>query len=176
MLQKIDSAIIKIERTFCGFALLLMTLMVAFGVLTREFFGHTFSWIEEVSQYIMVWIAFFGAILCVPENGHVGIDILQSFLPDKVKSWWHIILNAVSCVFLFFLTKVSFSYTVKIHQSGQTAASLTWLPRSVLYASAIFGCFFMAIEYAKLTVRLLRKIKEKDYKQEEVPVEKLEHM
>ena len=176
MLKKIDSIIIKIERGFSGVALLSMTLIVAFGVFSRELFGHTFSWIEEISQYMMVWIAFFGAILCVSENGHVGIDVIQNLLPGKIRAWWQVILDAVSCMFMFFLTRAAVAYTVKIHQSGQVSASLGWLPRSVLYTSAIIGCFFMGVEYAKLTARLIQKIRTHDYKQEEVPVEKLEHM
>lgn len=176
MLQKIDSVLTKAERGFCGVAMLFMTLIVAFGVLTREIFGYTFSWIEEVAQYIMVWIAFIGAVLCVPENGHVGIDVIQNLMPPKMKSWWQIILNAISCFFLLFLTTAAVSYAVKIHQSGQVSSSLPWLPRSVLYISAVFGCILMMFEYAKLTVRLIKKLKVKDYSQEEVPVEKLEHM
>ena len=59
--EKVDRALWFLERYFVGIGVLATTLMVFIGVVTRYFFNFSFSWMEEASQYYMLWVASVGA-------------------------------------------------------------------------------------------------------------------
>jgi len=58
-----------------------MVALVFANVVARYFLNTSIVWAEELSQYLMVWIAFLGAGLALREGRHVSVDLLQEALP-----------------------------------------------------------------------------------------------
>jgi len=66
----------------------MMSIMVALvftNVVTRYLFNNSIIWAEELSQYLMVWIAFLGAGLALREGRHVAVEMLQDKLPQRFR-------------------------------------------------------------------------------------------
>ena len=76
--KKLDTKITMIEKYFAGFGLLIITALVLLGVILRTIFDFSFNWLEEMCQYIMVWIVCIGCVLSVKNNEHVGVDVIFS--------------------------------------------------------------------------------------------------
>ena len=122
-------------------------------------FGHTFSWIEELSQYIMIWLAFFGSVLCIPENGHVGVDVITNMLPRRLLAYYSLFLNTFSCAFLTWFSYTAVRYFLVVHNAGHVTISMTWMPRSFIYMAGALALPLMVVEYAKLIVKLILEMK-----------------
>jgi TRAP-type C4-dicarboxylate transport system permease small subunit len=58
-----------------------MAALVIGNVFARYAFGHSFSWVEEATRYMMIWAAFLGAGPALRVGGHIAIDSLPAALP-----------------------------------------------------------------------------------------------
>ena len=52
------------------FMMAVMTTLVFVNVVARYMFNYSIIWAEEISQYLMIWIAFLGAGLALREGRH----------------------------------------------------------------------------------------------------------
>jgi TRAP-type C4-dicarboxylate transport system permease small subunit len=61
--------------------------VVAIGaVIGRYVFGGAVSWSEEVPRYLLIWISFLGAAICVDRKEHIAFDVLFSHLPAALQT------------------------------------------------------------------------------------------
>ena len=51
----------NIESYICRTLLALFVILLFAQIISREFFGYSFSWSEELATYMFVWFVFFGA-------------------------------------------------------------------------------------------------------------------
>lgn len=77
-----------------------MALLVFVNVVTRYVLNHSIIWVEEFTQYEMIWIAYLGAGLALREGRHVAVDTLQDLLPQRAR---HALRTAVALAMLVFM-------------------------------------------------------------------------
>ena len=63
--------------------LAVMAVLVIANVISRYVFLYSFTWVEEVTRYMMIWAAFLGAGMALRVGGHIAIDTLPAALPAK---------------------------------------------------------------------------------------------
>jgi TRAP-type C4-dicarboxylate transport system permease small subunit len=62
-------------------------------VFTRYMLNLVPSWSEEIPRYMLVWITYLGAALCVRLQEHISLDIFFKLLPVRVQRLGHLGLN-----------------------------------------------------------------------------------
>jgi len=62
-------------------------------VFTRYVLNLVPSWSEEVPRYMLVWITYLGAALCVRYQEHISLDIFFKLLPVRVRKIGLLVLN-----------------------------------------------------------------------------------
>jgi len=74
------------------------------AVIARYVFGGAVSWSEEVPRYLLIWISFLGAAICVDRKEHIAFDILYSRLPRRPRAVlrWAIDLLILAFGFVMF--------------------------------------------------------------------------
>ena len=92
-----------VER-ICALLMGVMVVVIWFEVVERYFLhlGHT--WTEEFSRYIMIWAALLAVSCGAYYREHIGLNIVQRFLPPGGAKILSIILDLVSFSFFLFLT------------------------------------------------------------------------
>ena len=68
---------------FCALVVALLG-CVLLGVITRTL-GDPFSWTDELSRFLMVWLAVFGWVLASRKHIHVRIRYFQDLLPATMR-------------------------------------------------------------------------------------------
>ena len=63
-------------------------------VITRYGFNHVASWSEEVPRYLLIWISFLGAAVCVDLKDHIAFDYLYKRFPGPVRAAVQLLINA----------------------------------------------------------------------------------
>jgi TRAP-type C4-dicarboxylate transport system permease small subunit len=96
-IERIDKVILKINETALVIALALMFVLVFANVVGRYFFSFTYYWIDELSRYLMISLAFLGFGLAMRQGNHSSFTILQNLLPDKFR---FIMRGIVFCILL----------------------------------------------------------------------------
>ena len=77
-----------------------MVVLVVVNVFCRYVLNFSLVWAEEVSQYLMVWVAFLGAGLALRQGRHVAVEMLQELLPVGTRRSLRWILLLAMLAFL----------------------------------------------------------------------------
>ena len=67
--------------------------VICLTVFTRYLMNFVPSWSEEIPRYMLVWITYLGAALCVHYQEHISLDIFFKLLPVRVQRLGLLALN-----------------------------------------------------------------------------------
>lgn len=81
-----------------------MATLVFANVVSRYLFNHSIIWVEELTQYEMIWITWLGAGLALREGRHVAVDLLEDRLAAPLR---RAVRTAVALVMLVFLAALA---------------------------------------------------------------------
>jgi len=105
------------------------------NVVDRYVLGRSILGADEVQIYIMVWMTFLGAVIVAWRNGHLRMDVLVKFLPERVQA----LLQATELVLIVLLAGLVFvqssRYTWEMFALGETSNTAgipMWLPHSAV--------------------------------------------
>ena len=96
---KFESSFVFLNQALVVAMMAVMVALVFTNVVTRYVFGFSNTWAEEVSQYLMVWIAFVGAGLALREGRHVAVELLQDLLSPQSRRWLRILVVCLMAAF-----------------------------------------------------------------------------
>lgn len=126
-------------------------LLITAGIISRYFFNSPFSWTEEVTTFLMVYLCYISAALTTVAKKHIVADFFIGKAPEKFQ-------KAVSyfsrgLMLLFFLV-VCISVAKLIPQLTWTSA-VREIPRKYYYLPVFSMCAFM---FAAVSVDILNDI------------------
>ena len=74
----------NIESYVCRFLLVSFVTLLFAQIVSRELFGRSISWIEELSTYMFVWFVFFGASYAARLSAHNRVTVQFKPFPKIV--------------------------------------------------------------------------------------------
>ena len=89
-----------------------MATLVFINVIARYVFGVSIIWAEEVSQYLMIWIAYLGAGLAMREGRHVALEMLHDRLPAQLSRKVKMVVGGLVLAFLGAVTVLGLQFAV----------------------------------------------------------------
>jgi TRAP-type C4-dicarboxylate transport system permease small subunit len=92
-----------VER-ICALLVGLMVIVIWFEVVERYFLHWGLTWTEELSRYVMIWVALLAVSCGAYYREHIGLDLVRKFLPPQLGRILMIFLDLVSLSFFLFLT------------------------------------------------------------------------
>ena len=85
LFDRLIAGIAAIVRLVCIVMTIALFAIVIGSIVARYGFGQAVSWTEEVPRYLLIWISFLAAAVCVLRREHVGFDVLFNALPKKAR-------------------------------------------------------------------------------------------
>src|SRR5258706_7165544 len=85
-------------------AMAVVSVVVMTEVILRYALGETLVVTEELSRYLMVWIAFLGSVLLMRERGHIAAEGLGGWFGPLGRRGIAVVADLLSLVFLLTLT------------------------------------------------------------------------
>ncbi len=89
-----------------------MTTLVFVNVIARYMFNYSIIWAEEISQYLMIWIAYLGAGLALREGRHVALEIVHDRLRPAMSRQVRMVIAGLILAFLGTLTVLGFQFSM----------------------------------------------------------------
>lgn len=117
-------------------------IILSLDVFLRYFFSRPFSWGEEVSILLMIWVTFLTASILQKEGGHVSIGYVFGLFPTKLKMIVTGFGNLCICLVLV-IHLISSINLVKL-QSGTFSPALRF-PMNLFSISVLIGIASMLI-------------------------------
>lgn len=99
--------------------------------------------IDEIEIYILIWIAFLGAVVVTWRRQHLRMDVFLEHCPASIKTTIKVVEIIVSFVVTAFVGFQSLAYVTKLYALGAVSDIIgvpTWIPHSAVF----LGFFSMA--------------------------------
>jgi len=97
---------------------------VALGVVTRGY-GEPLIWTDELSRFLMVWLAVFGWILGSRKRIHVRIRYFQDLLPERAQAGVELVMQLALTLFGVLITWYSVGLVAKNLDLSATSLSIS---------------------------------------------------
>lgn len=105
-----ERAFVAVNRVVIVAMMAAMVALVFANVIARYFLSTSIVWAEELSQYLMVWIAFLGGGLALREGRHVSVDLLQDALSPRARSRLRWVVALIVLAFMATLVALGFRF------------------------------------------------------------------
>ena len=115
---------------------------------------HT-SWAQELTIYLFVWMAKFGAAYGVRTGIHVGVDVLINKLSDKNRSKFIVIGLLAGALFTVIVGTLGATFVWEIAHTDQTSADLE-MPMWIVYLAVPLGSYLMSFRFLQVMVNFLK--------------------
>lgn len=137
VLVRSGQALKKLELVTLGiniFIAFAMMLVVMYSVIMRYIFNLPVRWAAEVSEYMMVALAFLALAYVQHERKHITIDFLYTKQTEKTKIILDVVTSLCALAIFVLLTWASWGFAMKAYYAGfvSDAAALPLFPPRLL--------------------------------------------
>jgi len=116
-------------ETACSVVILsVLIAIISAQVFLRYVFNNPFTWAEELSALLLIYLSFVTGDVVYKKHAHISIDYVVGFFPPRLRAATEIALGLMICACLAALTVVSIP--VIQDQFGFTIAAALPLPKS----------------------------------------------
>jgi TRAP-type transport system small permease protein len=126
---------------------------VSLGALTRGL-GEPLIWTDELSRFLMVWLAVFGWVVASRKRIHVRIRFFQDLLPKRGHQATELAIQSAMTLFGVLVTVYGAGLIDKNHdlQATTLPISMAWM-----YAPMVLGGAITALQGAREVIETLRR-------------------
>jgi len=110
--NRFERYLVTANRSVIFLMMAVMTTLVFVNVIARYVLNFSIIWAEEVSQYLMIWIAYLGAGLALREGRHVALEMLHDRLSAPLSRRVRMAVGGILLVFLGWVTILGFQFAI----------------------------------------------------------------
>ena len=138
MFRKMTGAFDRIAAIVAAALVIALLSVVTLGVITRAA-GNPLIWTDELSRFLMVWIAVFGWVLASRKRLHVRIRYFQDRLPPRAHRSVELAIQLALSLFGILVTWYSVVLVAKNHDLEATSLpiSMAWMYVPMVLAGAV---------------------------------------
>lgn len=145
-LRKLDDWFGKIQNGLLTIILVAMIVLAFSQVILRNFFNTGLSWGDAVVRHLVLWVGFIGASVATKEHGHLAMDLVSRFMPEKFKKMTSFFIHLASAIVCAFLTHASYKFVLGEKEGG--AILLPGVPTYYAITIIPIGFFIMSLRFA----------------------------
>jgi TRAP-type C4-dicarboxylate transport system permease small subunit len=148
MLEKFDRFFVRANQFIIGLMMLLMFVLVFINVLGRYGIGKSWAAAEEISMFLMIWVAYLGAGLALREGRHAAIDMFQDKLPEGLRRSLRVLLGVVILGFFGVLAWLGIRMSI-FGWSQETIATQvpTGIPYLAIPLGSVMFCMHLVLTF-----------------------------
>lgn len=149
----IDIIVGTINQTMAVLGLSLGVLLAFINVVLRYMFDMSLTWAAELTNYLFIWSALFGAAYGFKQGAHISVTILiEKCSPIFTKSFL-IFANLLSIAYLALLSYYGYELVIMLMDFGEMSVDLNipiWIPHLVLPISFALAGYRVAEKLVEL--------------------------
>lgn len=133
-------------------ALVLATLAMMHGVVTRYLLGRPTVWQTEVSVYLLVFVTFVGAAYGLKHHAHVGVDLLVEQLPARGQLVMRLVTALLSLVVVIVVIWTAYGTWWEALEGGFRSPTSLRAPLWLAYGILPLGMLLVALQYVAFVI------------------------
>lgn len=111
-LKKINHWIGKFESFLLASILVGMIVLGFLQVVLRNFFSSGISWADPVLRHLVLWVGFIGASVATREDGHLSMDLVSRFLPERLRHLGGVLMHLASSAVCGLLAHAAYKFVL----------------------------------------------------------------
>ncbi len=131
------------------------TLVTFVSVALRYLFGTGFTWSTELTIYLFIWMAKFGAAYGVRTGIHVGVDYVVNKAGPGLKRFLVVTGFLLGVVFTGVIAFFGARWVIFIQGTGQISPDLEW-PMWIIYLAIPLGSGLMCYRFLQALAHFWR--------------------
>lgn len=143
LLAAADRGLAGFEKALLAGLLAVAALLQFVQVSGRYLFQSSFSSLEEISVYLMIWLVFVGSVLCDRTQQHIVLDIAYHPLSDRYRRMLGRLRDAFQAILGLILAKVTLDAVLFSRWIGELSVSSLAMP--IWIVMAVMPVAFLAI-------------------------------
>lgn len=152
MLHNLSKGLDAAENFFAaigGILLLGGMFIVVLEVLSTYFFNYSLLWVNEISEYILLYIPFLGGAWLLRLNGHVKVDILEQFFPQRLQKFLDIVICLIGILISAILIWYGWLNTIDNYTRGVNSLTLLEIPQVYVVMIIPIGSILLFLEFVR---------------------------
>lgn len=145
----------RLEEALIASFMALATLITFVAVVLRYTTGMGISWAQELTIYLFIWMAKFGAAYGVRTGIHIGVDVLVRALKPPYQKGMVMVGLALGVAFTGTIAVLGGKFVFFIYQTGQVSPDLEW-PMWVVYLAVPLGSVLMCYRFLQVFAAFVR--------------------
>ena len=143
VLNAVSDGVIKVVSWIVACFMSGMAIAILLAITSRFIIKIPIPWTEELSRYLMVWVAFLAGSLGFKRGVHVGVLFVVKRVPGSVAKWIGLITNTALLVFFLVLIIEGFQMATLVadQMSPVLRISMAWVYSSLPVGAVIFTLF-----------------------------------
>ncbi len=130
--------------------LALMSACCITQVFTRYVLNNSFTWTEELSRYLFIWMIYMSISYGIKKNAHICVEVLVDIMPRKIRPIILLIGDIITLVYCALISFFGYKISAFIYTSGQVSPAMG-IPMGIVYISVPIG-FSLAV------IRIMQRI------------------
>jgi C4-dicarboxylate transporter DctQ subunit len=136
----------RLEEVLIASFMAAATLVTFAAVVMRYAGGTGISWAQELTIYLFIWMAKFGAAYGVRTGIHIGVDFVVNAARPSIRRLLVILSMLLGVVFTGVIAFFGARWVIFIYGTGQISPDLEW-PMWVIYLAIPFGSGLMCYRF-----------------------------
>ena len=123
----------------------LLSMMIGMSVIQiflRNLFDSGISWSDVLVRVLVLWVGLLGAMVASRQNNHITIDIVNRYLPERIKVIASIVIELFTALVCSIMAYFSMVFLQLEFSDGSTlfAQVPTWLCVAIIpFAFSVIG-------------------------------------
>lgn len=158
-MKKVLSFLTKLQNLLVAGSLAAFICVVLLAVFVRYTQIWSIGWPDELSRYLMIWMAFIAAGSAALRDSHFSIEIIYTLVPKRFHWIIIVIRTIITDAVLAYICYLSINVIQKQFQMGQVSPAMHW-PMWFMYAAVPVGCFLFLVQGTLGAVYKIQKLRE----------------
>ena len=146
LLKNINRWIGEFEKFLISYSIIALAALTVGNVVSRKVFNFSWSFTEEISQFILVLITFISVSYGTRKARHICMTALFEALSLRWQKWFIGISSVLTAGILFYLGYFAFEYVASTYQMHKTTPVLR-IPFYLVIVCVPVGLWLGGIQY-----------------------------
>lgn len=139
-----DLIVGTINQTMAVLGLSLGVFLAFINVILRYAFDMSLTWAAELTNYLFIWSALFGAAYGFKKGIHISVTILIEKFPPAIMKFFLLFANIISIAYLGLISYFGYQLVLMLQDFGEISIDLgipMWIPHLVLPIAFLLAAY-----------------------------------
>lgn len=156
MFKLISKTIGFINQSIAAFGITAGVAVAFTNVIARYAFDASLVWATELTIFLFLWSAFFGAAYCFKKDAHIAVTVVLDIMPSKIAKIMLLISHTVTITFLLAIAYYGYEYLFLLIELDERSIDLWDLPMWYVYLVIPISFFFAAYRVGEKILQIIR--------------------